>query len=206
MRILFSRHGQSNANVERIISNRNLPHGLTYAGATQSNALAGKLIDCCNITKIYASPIIRAVETASIVAEKLGLPVTISPELREFDCGKMEGRGDDEAWAIHNAIVQIWDEEQDYDQYIPPDGESYNDMKTRFVPFVKKLIEENEEHSNDILLVSHGGMLHQMLPLVIANVNRMFTKQYPLENCELVITFLHSDQLVCSNWAGKGMS
>ena len=40
MRILFTRHGESEANIQHIISNRSLPHQLTEKGVDQAAALA----------------------------------------------------------------------------------------------------------------------------------------------------------------------
>lgn len=48
MRLIFARHGESQANVERIISNRALPHGLTAKGRAQAETLALRL-DVCTI-------------------------------------------------------------------------------------------------------------------------------------------------------------
>ena len=201
MRILFSRHGESEANIQHIISNRDLPHKLTKVGVSQALALAETLTDW-NVKKIITSPILRAQETAEIVAETLGLHPTISAALREFDCGLMEGRKDEEAWAAHLAVIHAWDEERDYERRILPDGESFNDMKARFLPFITDLIAKNIHLSDDILLISHGGMLHQMLPLIFANVDRAFTKHHPLGNCDLVVAHPQNEKLVCSGWAG----
>jgi len=201
MHILITRHGESEANIQQVISNRDLPHKLTTLGISQSFELAETLMKW-KVKKVIASPILRAKETGSIIAEKLGVPIAVSPALGEFDCGMMEGREDEEAWKAHHAVTQAWDEDQDYDCRIMPDGESFNDMKARFLPFLAKIIQEKDHLLGDVLLVSHGGMLHQMLPLVVVNVDRAFTKQYPLGNCELVITQPKSTKLVCTEWAG----
>jgi broad specificity phosphatase PhoE len=200
IKILFTRHGESEANVRRTISNRDLPHRLTTVGISQSLALAEALTKW-NVNSVIASPILRAKETGSIIAEELGVPLSISSALREFDCGMLEGRSDEDAWIAHEAVTRAWDEDQDYDCRIMPDGESFNDMKTRFLPFLTNIIEEKNQQS-DIILVSHGGMLHQMLPLVLANVDRTFTKHHPLGNCELVVTKPQRAKLVCKEWAG----
>ncbi len=201
MRILFTRHGESEANIQRTISNRDLPHHLTGAGVSQSIILAEILVNW-DVKKVISSPILRANETGNIIAEKLGVPLSISNALREFDCGIMEGRGDDDAWIAHNAAIQAWDEKQDHSFRILPDGESFENMKARFLPFIAEVIEENSNIVGDILLVSHGSMLHLMLPLVLVNVNRAFTKQHPLGNCELVVTHPQGAKLVCTDWAG----
>ncbi len=188
MRILFTRHGESEANIQQIISNRDLPHHLTAAGISQSEALAEILMMKWDVKKVFASPILRAKETGDIIAEKLGVPLVISAALREFDCGMMEGRNDDDAWMAHHAVIHAWDEKRDYSFRIMPDGESFENVKARFLPFVAKVVKEDGEKSGDVLLVSHGSMLHQMLPMVLVNVDRDFTKQHPLGNCVLVVT------------------
>ena len=63
MRVLFTRHGESEANVEGIISNRDLPHRLTVVGIAQAEALAERLGDF-DVRMIFSSPILRARETA----------------------------------------------------------------------------------------------------------------------------------------------
>ena len=206
MRILFTRHGESDANIHHIISNRNLPHHLTQKGISQAILLAETLIDSYQVKMIGASPIPRAQETAIIVAEMLGLSFTTYPALREFDCGEMEGRCDEVAWAAHHGVIQAWDQDHDFDQYILPDGESYNDLKQRFLPFLASLIENTRELSGDVLLISHGGILHQVLPILITNINRVYTKQHPLGNCELVVTHVQNGQLLCVSWAGEKVS
>jgi broad specificity phosphatase PhoE len=205
MRILFTRHGESEANIQRIISNRGLPHHLTTVGVSQSMAIAESLVSW-DVRKVISSRILRAKETGNILAEKLGVPFVISNALREFDCGIMDGRGDDDAWIAHNAAIQAWDESQDYSFRILPDGESFDDVKARFLPFITKLIETDGNVVGDILLVSHGSMLSLMLPLVLVNIDRTFTKQHPLGNCKLVVTQPQSARLVCTDWAGISLS
>jgi broad specificity phosphatase PhoE len=197
MKILFSRHGESQANLLRVISNRGLPHYLTPAGEEQSRALA-EALSAFEVNQIYCSPIPRARQTAAIVAARLGLSVTEASALGEFDCGGMEGRGDEVAWAAHRAVTRAWDEDHDYNRRIPPDGESFNDMRARFLPFISVL----DPRGGDILLISHGAVLFQMLPLVLANVDRNFTRAHSLGYCGLIVTQPVEGHLVCERWDG----
>ena len=204
MRLIFARHGESQANVERIISNRALPHGLTAKGRTQAETLAAQL-DERSVAAIYASPILRAQETASILSERLGLSVRTSDALREFDCGIAEGRGDAEAWQAHNGVVEAWDVGHDYDQSIPG-GESFTDLRARFLPFVEQIRGVWKEEDADIVFISHGSMLTQMLPLLLFNIDRSFTQANPLGNCTRVVAELRKGELVCTIWDEKDMS
>ncbi len=55
-------------------------------------------------------------------------------------------------------------------------GKSFNDMKNRFVPFIEGLV----SRAVDILLVCHGAVLYQMLPLVQSNIEPGFIQAHPL--------------------------
>ena len=200
MRILFVRHGESEANVAQVISNRDLPHKLTENGVMQATILAETLAHTHNVEVIETSPILRAQETAVIFQARLGVTPTIQSALREVDAGMMEGRGDAEAWESCDKLVRSWDDEQDYDNYIPPDGESFNDVKARFIPYIKQLIAEHKDHSADVLLVSHGALLQLMLPLILTNIDREFTQKHQINNCQLIVTQLKHDELSCINW------
>ena len=200
MRILFTRHGESQANLLHVISNRDLPHSLTPSGEEQSRAL-GEALAAFEVKQIFCSPIPRARQSAGIAAAGLNLPVTVTPALREFDCGEMEGRGDEAAWAAHREVTRAWDEDHDYERRIPPDGESFNDMKNRFVPFIEGLA----SRAGDILLVSHGAVLYQMLPLVLSNIEPGFIQAHPLGYCGLIVTQVVNGNLVCARWAGVEM-
>lgn len=205
MRLLFARHGESQANVQQVISNRDLPHKLTQLGILQSIVL-GKFLEKWHVEKIISSPIPRARETAKILSQMLGPAPDVAEALREFDCGMMEGRQDEEAWDAHRSVIRAWDDERDYDRRILPDGESFNDVKRRFVPFIKSLVKKNESIPGEILLITHGGILYQMLPLVLSNIDRGFTRQHTLGHCQLIVTALRDRHLVCSTWAGIELS
>lgn len=56
-----------------MFSNRGLEHGLTQRGRAQAASLAQKLVGR-QITRLFTSPILRAIQTAEILAETLGVP------------------------------------------------------------------------------------------------------------------------------------
>ena len=102
MRLYFVRHGQSEANVQVVISNRDLPHPLTELGRQQAKALACSLANV-PLAAIYSSPIVRAAQTAQIVAAIKSLPVEFADALREPDYGIIEYEGDgDPAMGINH--------------------------------------------------------------------------------------------------------
>jgi broad specificity phosphatase PhoE len=88
-RILIVRHGQSQGNAERRFGGHTAtplsPLGRRQAEAT-ARALAAE-----GVTAIYASDLLRAVETAAPLAQATNLPVTETSALRERSVGQMEG-------------------------------------------------------------------------------------------------------------------
>jgi broad specificity phosphatase PhoE len=103
MRLYFVRHGQSEANVLQVISNRGLEHGLTEPGRAQVSSLARRLAGL-PFARLYSSPLLRAVQTAEMLSSELGLPFETKDALREFDCGIIEGKSDTLSWqsqALH---------------------------------------------------------------------------------------------------------
>ena len=60
MNLYFARHGESEANIQNVISNRGLQHPLTLNGRKQAARLAEHLKDA-GLAGIFCSPIQRAV-------------------------------------------------------------------------------------------------------------------------------------------------
>jgi 2,3-bisphosphoglycerate-dependent phosphoglycerate mutase len=87
--LLLVRHGETDWNAEgRLQGHTDRP--LSDYGRRQARQLAEELADE-PLDAVYASDLARARETAEIVGERLGLPVTLDPELREKDWGTWEG-------------------------------------------------------------------------------------------------------------------
>lgn len=200
MKLIFCRHGESEANVARILSNRNLPHGLTAKGRQQAHGMADALAQR-DARLLYASHILRAQQTAGIASQQLGLPVNTSTALRDFDCGVCEGRGDDEAWAAHNALIKAWLDEKDYDRRIP-EGESFNDIAARFAPFVRGLVDGYSAGDGSIAIVMHGAVMLLFMPVLCRNLTHAFTFEKSIPNCGMVVVEPRPDGLFCAEWNG----
>jgi broad specificity phosphatase PhoE len=93
LEIFIARHGQNEDNANGILNgHRDLP--LTDIGRQQAKQLAtGIKLSGINVDKILTSPLIRAVETAQIVASEIGSnPPEVMDELIERDFGVMTGK------------------------------------------------------------------------------------------------------------------
>ena len=151
MRLYFARHGESEANVQRIHWNKPYGYGLTDRGRAQAEALAAALADT-PFAALYCSPILRAAQTAQIVGRRLGLTPRVAAALREVDCGILEGTPIDPGspkagWRV---VAQWMAHDRRDLRFEAVDGghpgESYDDIAARFVPFIARLEEMIGKH------------------------------------------------------------
>ncbi len=201
MRLYFVRHAQSEANTQMVISNRDLPHPLTELGRQQAEALARSLADV-PLAAVFSSPIMRAAQTAQIVAAFRGLPIEFADALREPDCGIMEGRADEEAWAEHRRVMEDWLWQRRFDSHIEG-GESFHDLRARFVPFVEHLIAAHGDSDHNLLLITHGSLLYLMLPLVLNNIDLVTVGEYPMPNTAVIVAEKRANGLACLEWCDR---
>jgi len=113
MRIYFARHGESYANTFREMSARGLKQPLTPLGRQQAHALAERLHPR-GISRIYSSPILRAIETSVLIANDLGIDYEVCDALREYDVGVLEGQTGSEAWQRWQVLFDAWTVDHNY--------------------------------------------------------------------------------------------
>jgi broad specificity phosphatase PhoE len=154
VKLLLARHAESAWNAERRFQGRT-DVGLSDMGREQAAALARALAGG-RVGAIYSSPLVRARETAEIVARERGLTVTLVDELRELSLGAWEGRTVDDVLATEADAYRLW-RERPYD-CPPPDGEHIEDVARRVLP-VMELIVSSHADGQEALVVSHGGVI-----------------------------------------------
>ncbi len=126
--MILLRHGQSEFNLHFTATKVDpgiVDAPLTELGHTQAEAAAEALAGS-GITRIIASPYTRALQTAAPLARRLGLPVTITPAVRErykFACDIGTRRTLlEQAWPAHDfsAIEEVWwpDDEEEHDRVV----------------------------------------------------------------------------------------
>jgi probable phosphoglycerate mutase len=200
MRFYFVRHGESDANVLALISNRDVPHGLTTRGRQQARALADRLsAPSGRLSAVYCSPLLRATQTATILAAALGLPYATAPALREYDLGVLEGCSDAESWSRYDRLQEDWLAGRHRDRAVEQ-GESFDDMRRRFVPFVDGLRRTHTAGEAAIVCVGHGGLYRCMLPLILANISHEQVAHLPLEPTACILAEERGQELVCLAW------
>lgn len=135
MRLYIFRHGETFANVEKVVSDGH-SHWvqLTDLGKQQAQNLARELAPL-NLPIIYSSPYDRALNTAQIVAAPNKTPIEILDDLREFNFGVIEGKTEQEAFETYfqqfSDVLNVEDETS-Y-QVRLPQGESKEDALARFL-------------------------------------------------------------------------
>lgn len=191
LRLFFVRHAESEANVLRVYSNNGWKHPLTALGVVQANSLAKHLL-LEKIDQIYSSPVMRAVQTSEILSTTLGVPFTVVAALREFDVGIYEGKPIEDGKILRKEVETAWFTGQDHARSMPG-GESYLDIRDRFVPFIDELIQANRTSDAGIVLVSHGGIYFSMLPEILANLTHPQMQKHSFINTGYVVAELQPD-------------
>lgn len=199
MKIFFARHGESQANIVHEISNRGLKYPLTKRGREQASSLARRL-QTRAVSYIYSSPVLRAIETSVIIANHLGVEYEVMEALREYDMGIMEGRADTEAWQQWQQLFDDWSKHHLWDKCVEQ-GETFHDVKRRFVPFIDGIIEKHQNNDTNILCIAHGGLYWMMLPLVLTNIDTEFINQRKgIQHTSLIVSEWTPSGLMCTEW------
>jgi len=166
MDILLVRHGESQGNAEgRMQGVSDYP--LTDRGRAQAARLAQFLVDHdLGWDHHFASPLSRALETASILSSRTGRPAAeLEPRLVELDAGSLSHLSFEEihrrfpAYARRKLI-----ELHDYEEF---GGESYASVQLRARAVRDSLEERYRESKARVLLVGHGGFNFQLLKLLV---------------------------------------
>ena len=202
LRLYFVRHGESEANQLHVFSNRDLPHGLTENGRAQMERLAGRMKGI-TFAVMYASPVLRARQSADILSTRLHLDYITTPALAEFDMGVLEGTSDAASWRQYEALLDAWLVRRNWQARIEG-GESFHDLRARFMPFIDSL--GREKPGGPVLMIGHGAMLICMLPLLLSNITPEFARERSIGHAEIVIAELRDDHLVCMSWGDSGQN
>lgn len=136
--LILTRHGQAAA--DNVMLGGQLDVPLTDDGRTEAAALARRLAGV-RVDRIVASPMLRAIETAQILAA--GRPIEVDERLRELDYGRWEGLTHPEIDGHDPELRARW--EHDPAETHSPGGESGEDVAARALNFLVDLIAAEEE-------------------------------------------------------------
>ncbi len=163
------RHAKTSWNLEKKLQGKS-DIALAQQGIDQALAW-GHMLGLKQYDLILSSPMIRAKQTSQIIADKMGVPIEYSTDLREQDFGQWEGK------KIEDIRMQfpgeIEKEESRGWAFCPPGGESRLQVLKR----VQRAIDAAGQSScNHILVVCHSSVIKTIIYKVL---NRDFMPGEP---------------------------
>ncbi|MDX1413710.1 MAG: histidine phosphatase family protein [Candidatus Promineifilaceae bacterium] len=149
--IIFIRHGLTDWNREqRWQGHEDIP--LNEEGMSQARALSRR-ISSWPIHALYSSDLLRASQTAAIVAVELNLKPILKKTWRERDVGRFQGLTREQI----KTQYPIKYSEMQRGFVSPPDGENNNDLSRRAESALNELLTNHP--GQQIAVVSHGAIL-----------------------------------------------
>ncbi|MBQ9061557.1 MAG: histidine phosphatase family protein [Eubacterium sp.] len=181
------RHGQTVKNKENVLQGRsNSP--LNEVGRQQAEA-AGEMLKAAGISfdKVYTSPLIRAVQTAEIIAGDV--PLTVDDRLIEMDYGPYEGM------ELKNPAPEVLEFFRDFAHNPAPEGmEQLPDIVARLGAFLEEIREEAAR--KNLLLSTHAIAMKGALEYLTPDSNGRYWSKY-VGNCEIYTAEVGAD----GNWS-----
>lgn len=200
--VFLVRHGVTPWNVEGLVQGwTDIP--LSETGRAQAARLAAALAGR-QFLHVLTSTLSRARETAEIVAEPHGLVPECDLELREYHCGRWEGRPYQEIRSAEREAFFAWFNDPDVPM---PGGESMNQAGRRAVAVVRRVLERLEEQyettrrdagaprqsftfpgrdAGALLVVAHGGV-NRLIAADLLGIEVDVAKRMRLDNASLSI-------------------
>ena len=179
-KLLLVRHGQDVDNSRSIINGRR-DTPLTDLGRSQAQRVADDL-RLTDIRCIYASPLQRASQTASILSQRLGIEdVRLEPDLIERDYGILTGRPLSDIPALARQVFVSHGF-----RYVvhAPGAEDYAYLWTRAGSVLRKI--QEQRGGQTVLIVAHN----EILRMIRAHFNRRSWEAEllfpPIANCQLI--------------------
>ncbi|MFH1174829.1 MAG: histidine phosphatase family protein [archaeon] len=174
MDVYFVRHGETMNNVLNMTydsSNNHAP--LTLKGREQAEQTARKLRNV-PFQAVYASPFMRALETAHIINEPHNLPITVDERLQDRNHG-VESMPDPQLVALYEEMSDKWTGKL-------PCGESFEEEKLRVQEFLQSV---QKTEKNCVLVVTHREPIQIALGLIEQWTNEQMLSRN-VENGEFV--------------------
>ncbi len=144
--IAFVRHGETATNRAGRLLGRADPE-LTEKGRSQVAAVASALATGPTPLAVVTSPLQRAVETATAIADRFGLDIERDERLIEMDYGEWDERGFDE---VPEDDLRRWRADP---TFAPPGGESLVAVQERTAECAAELLERAGDGL--VIAVSH---------------------------------------------------
>lgn len=149
--------------------------------------------------RIVSSPLQRCRCFAEEVAERLALPLTLEPDLREMHFGDWEGQEYAHLWETDPQLA-LWGE--DPERNTPPGGEPLVDFAGRVLAALERLA---RIHAGEHLLVmTHGGVIRLLLTQA-QGLSRAHMRQMAVPYAHFVSLYWRDGNLALVKELGEGL-
>lgn len=181
MKIWVTRHGQTEYNRQHLMQGRtNAP--LNETGLQQARAMRGKVGSSVRFDAVYASPLDRAVTTASIIGGVDRSQIVTDERIIEVDFGKYELHRYD---LLGPAMTLYWMFPEVFPA--PATVETVDSMVERSHSFLRDLEEKGyQEGWDNVLVACHGGIMRALCGYLDDRKNGIMWRPKP-HNCEVRI-------------------
>ncbi|KJS80178.1 MAG: phosphoglycerate mutase [Peptococcaceae bacterium BICA1-8] len=157
IRIIFVRHGQTAWNDLGLYQGHtDVP--LNKAGIEQASKAAQRL-KSEKLSAIYSSDLLRAKQTAEIIAVEHNLTVNTMTEFREINFGVWEGKTYKEINETYPQLLKTWLSEPENLKI--PEGETFSEMLKRVWEGLKTVLAKHQDET--VILVAHGGTIGALI-------------------------------------------
>lgn len=195
-RVYVARHGEAEYESELL---SDAGGSLSRRGRAQSRGL-GESLRGARISRVYASSMARAVQTAEIVAAVLDVDVVVRDGLREIGVGvHAGGSGDPDPF---RPTFQRW---LDGDLAARIEGaESGVEVVERVAAELELVADQHRGES--ALVVSHGGAICAGVPALAGNLSSRFPESRPIPNTGIVELEADGEGWRAVSWCGEQLT
>lgn len=189
------RHGETDWNQRHLVQGRSNTqlneNGIRLASETgRRMCMAGIRFD-----RAYTSPLDRAFKTGKLVLEELKkagpVPELLCDErLKEFSFGACEGANFEKVKndPSHELYGFLYDPERFVKA--PAGGETYEDVRKRFVSFFTDVLLPLEGKAERVLVTAHGGFIRESLCYITGRKREGYRTGGKQPNCAVNILML----------------
>ena len=157
--LILVRHGETEVNKEGLMHKDADSAKLTKLGREQIKRTA-KELKIQGVDKLFSSKEERAVESAKIISEILGIACEELDNLEERKWGELEGK----SWGeISEVLVKMTLEER-Y-TFVPGGGESWKDCLERLLNAINRVVERNM--GSNLAIITHGSVIRMLIPSLL---------------------------------------
>jgi len=138
--IVLVRHGETEFNAAGVFRGR-ADVALNERGLSQAEAVANTL-SCTPVAAVFASPMVRAMDTARAVASRHDLEPLVDLAFNNIDLGEWQGREKECVRLEQPELWRLWKEDPDALEI--PGGESLADVRERAYARTLELVDDYE--------------------------------------------------------------